>query len=230
LVEIKKYKSRYKLVDELSTNIILMLKQGIGERDAGSMLLSGGSTPGPLYEKMSNRNLDWQKIWFAPTDERWVEPDHVDSNEKMIRNTLLVNNAKTANYIGLKVDGDSPVSCAPAVEEKLKKIPMPFDVVLLGMGEDGHFASLFPYLDDTKKAMNLNGASLCSAIRREGVEHDRVTMSYKAILSAKNIIVLFYGKTKLAVFEQAAKKANDQLPISHLLNQTDVPVTLYWAE
>ncbi len=230
MLELKKYISRTELVEELSANIISMLRQGIDERDEGSMLLSGGSTPAQLYEKMSNTNFDWEKVWFAPTDERWVGPGHADSNEKMIRNTLLVNKARAAHYIGLKVEGENPIACSPAVEEKLKKMPMPFDAVLLGMGEDGHFASLFPYLDDTKKAMDLDGSSLCYPIRRDGDEHDRITMSYKAILSTRNIILLFFGKSKLAVFEQAVKNVSEHLPISYLLNQSNVPVTLYWAE
>lgn len=230
MVELKKYISRTELVEELSANIISMLQWGIDERDKGSMLLSGGSTPGPLYEKMSNLNFDWEKVWFAPTDERWVVPDHADSNENMIRNTLLVNNAKTAHYIGLKVEGDNPALCAPAVDENLKKMPMPFDVVLLGMGEDGHFASLFPYLDDTKRAMDLDESSLCCPVRRDGDEHDRITISYKTILRARNIILLFFGKSKLGVFEKAANNISEHLPISYLLNQSNVPVTLYWAE
>lgn len=230
MVELKKYTSRNELIEELSANVISMLQHGIDRRDAGSMLLSGGSTPGALYNKMSNTSFDWQKVWFAPTDERWVDAGHPDSNEKMIRNTLLINKAAAATYIGLKSDGEDPVAGAQAVEEKLAPMPMPFDVVLLGMGEDGHFASLFPNLEDTRRAMDVNEGSLCYPIRRDGDDHDRMTMTYKSILNAKQIILLFFGESKLRVFEQAAQNVSDHLPISHLLNQSNVPVHLYWAD
>ncbi len=153
LVE-NKFKSRAALFDQLSFDVVERLGAGISGRQAASMLLSGGTTPGPLYEKMSCVELDWQKVYFAPTDERWVAPDHADSNEKLIRDSLLKNNAAVANYVGLKSDGETPLIGQAETERKLAALPRPFDVVLLGMGEDGHFASLFPGLADTKEAMS----------------------------------------------------------------------------
>jgi len=230
MIEIKKYSTRQQLIEELTEDVLIKLEQGIENRERASMLLSGGSTPGPLYEKMSNADFKWDKVWFAPTDERWVDPDHPDSNEKLIRSSLLKNKAGVANYIGLKSPGNDPFDGLKATAGKLADLPLPIDVVLLGMGEDGHFASLFPGLEDTQIAMDISSDRLCYPIRRDGEEHNRMSMTYSAILNSKCIILLFFGAKKHEVFEEASRKVNDTLPISHLLNQSDVPVYLYWSE
>ncbi len=230
MVDIKMFDNREQLIDALSQFVLNELKSGIENRGGASMLLSGGTTPGPLYEKMSNAELDWKKVWFAPTDERWVEPDHQDSNELLIRKTLLIKNAKDANYIGLKSIGNIPEEGMDATEQRLSELPLPLDIVLLGMGEDGHFASLFPNLPDTKIAMDENCKTLCHPIKRGESDVDRMTISYNGILQSRQVVILFFGSKKLDVLETAAKGANQNLPISYLLAQDGVPVSLYWAE
>ena len=230
MVEVKEFDTREHLIGALTEFVIKSLEAGIAGRGAASMLLSGGSTPGPLYENMSNTDLDWQNVWFAPTDERWVEPDHPDSNERLIRRTLLKNKAGEANYIGLKSAGKSPEEGQAETENKLMALPQPLDIVLLGMGEDGHFASLFPNLRDTEKAMDLNCPTLSHLIDRGGGELGRMTMTLGGIMNASHIVILFFGDKKLEVFEQAGRGADQNLPISFLLQQQDVPVSLYWSE
>ncbi len=230
MADIKKFEDRVTLIGALTQFVIDELAQGINERGQSSMLLSGGTTPGPLYEKLSVADLDWEKVWFAPTDERWVEPDHEDSNERLIRNTLLQNNAKMANYIGLKSAGETPEEGQSETEEKLSKLPLPIDIVLLGMGEDGHFASLFPNLPDTEKAMDSACSTLCHPVRRGDSDVDRMTITLNGILNARHIVLLCFGSNKLEVFDRANGEVNKSLPISVLLAQNDVPVSLYWAE
>lgn len=229
-VSVKKYENRNDLINDLGKEILTSLSKGVADNGQASMLLSGGTTPGPLYEKLSNEALEWDKVWFAPTDERWVEPDHDDSNEKLIRKTLLQNNASAANYIGLKSAPDNPYDGQKFTEEKMKKFPFPIDVVLIGMGTDGHVASLFPGLADTKAAMSEVNQDLCHGICRGDGEVDRMTLTLNCILNAKQVILFFYGAEKLSVFENAMTEKTDTLPVSYLLNQNKVPVTLYWAE
>ena len=194
------------------------------------MLLSGGTTPGPLYERLSKQNFSWDKVWFAPTDERWVEPTHTDSNEKLIRNTLLKNEASGAHYIGLKSAGDDPVFGQKETELKLRQLPLPIDVVLLGMGEDGHIASLFPGLADTQNAMSETNKQLCHPVRRGDNDVNRMTMTLNVFLGAKQICLLFFGEKKLEVLENAVQEKTELLPVSFLIHQNQVPVSLYWAE
>lgn len=232
MIDINEYKfdSRQELGEVLKNDVINSLSEGLDEKGKASMLLSGGSTPGPLYKALSDQQLNWQNVWFAPTDERWVEPDHADSNEKLIRETLLQNNAKVANYIGLKSDADDPFTGQEQTNSNISAMPMPFDIVLLGMGEDGHVASLFPGLKDTREAMDDKSVNFCQGIRRGGSDVDRMTMTLNCLMKTKRIFLLFYGFKKLGVFEQAKLSKTDDLPVSYLLHQNHVPVSLYWAE
>ncbi|MCC3860363.1 6-phosphogluconolactonase [Pseudemcibacter aquimaris] len=229
-ISVKKYENRESLINDLNDEIIQSLNNGVSENNKASMLLSGGTTPGPLYEKLSKETLDWDKVWFAPTDERWVAPDHDDSNEKLIRNMLLQNNASSANYVGLKSSPDNPRDGQPKTENKLATFPAPIDVVLIGMGTDGHMASLFPGVHDTIVAMDEGNANRCAPIVRGNGEVDRISMTLNCILNSKQVILFFYGDEKLKVFEKASLGKTDELPVSYLLNQDKVPVTLYWAE
>lgn len=223
-----KFDSREKLFDKLTADVTHDLAAGILKRGAASMLLSGGTTPGPLYEKLSRADLEWENIYFAPTDERWVEPGHRDSNERLMRETLLQGKAALAHYIGLKSSAADPVSGQVETEKNLKILPMPLDTVLLGMGEDGHVASLFPGLDDTKKALE-DDSNLCGPIIRGDGDTPRMTMTLRCLLQSKRIYLLFFGEKKLNVFEKALENKSDQLPVSEILHQNKVPVSLYWA-
>jgi len=228
-LNVNRFESRDALFEALTGDVLNALSDGIKERGSASMLLSGGTTPGPLYERLSTQRFAWDKVWFAPTDERWVAPTHDDSNEKLIRNTLLKNEAASAHYIGLKSAGDDPVIGQGETERKLKYLPLPFDVVLLGMGEDGHVASLFPELSDTRDAMSGKNKQLCHPVKRGGGDVARMSMTLNALLNANRIILLFYGEKKLEVLEKAAQEKTELFPVSFLLHQNQVPVTLYWA-
>ena len=225
-----KFDSRDELVTQLKENVMEALNKGIKVRGNASMLLSGGTTPGPLYQAMSNCDLEWQNAWFAPTDERWVAPDHNDSNEKLIRETLIQNKASAANYIGLKSAPNNPRDGQKETEQKIKQLPSRFDVVLLGMGEDGHTASLFPNLEETEYALNESCVQHCAPISRGNGEVDRMTMTLNCLLNSKNVILYFYGNKKLEVFEQAKKAKSLTLPVSYLLHQKRTSVSLFWAE
>ncbi|MBT5073896.1 MAG: 6-phosphogluconolactonase [Kordiimonadaceae bacterium] len=224
-----KFDNRDELLLQLKDDVMSSLSQGLDSRNKASMLLSGGTTPGPLYNLLSEQELSWHNVWFAPTDERWVEPDHQDSNERLIRETLLQNNAKNANYIGLKSAGDDPFIGQKQSNRNIAAMVMPFDVVLLGMGEDGHVASLFPGLEDTAAAMDEKNENFCHGIRRGGGDTPRMSMTLNSLLNAKKIILLFYGTKKLKIFERARLFKTDALPVSYLLHQNKVPVSLYWA-
>ena len=184
---------REDLFQQLERDVMGKLQDGILKHGKASMLLSGGTTPGPLYERLSGQKFDWEKVWFSLTDERWVDRDNPQSNEKLIRETLLKNEAKAAHLIGLKSEGADVVVGQIKTDEKLSDLPLPSELVLLGMGEDGHIASLFPGLENTKEAMDISNKNLCQAIIREGGEIPRISMTLSALLDTKHIFLLFFG-------------------------------------
>ena len=110
-----------------------ILSEAIIKNDFASFIVSGGSSPISIFQDLNNSDLDWSKIKISLVDDRFVDKSHDDSNEKLLHDHLLINNAVIANFVSLKSNF-----------EDVLKINKPFDLMLLGMGEDAHFASLFP--------------------------------------------------------------------------------------
>lgn len=225
-----RYDSREQLLDELLGHVTGILGDAVADKGKASMLLSGGTTPGALYEKMSEVDLPWENIWFGPTDERWVDPAHEASNEKLVRETLRQNKAANTNYVGHKSDFPDPATGLDATMAQIKALPEPYDIVLLGMGTDGHVASLFPCSADTPAALDPANKNSCHPIGRGDEEVPRMTMTLNQLLKAERVFLFFYGAEKSDVYAEALKGKTDKLPVSHILHQDKVPVTLYWAE
>jgi len=139
-----KFDSRDALFRQLLQDVMAGLSFGLECRGQASMLLSGGTSPGALYRMMSDQDIAWDRVWFGLSDERWVALDHPDSNENLVRQTLLTGRAAAANFIGLKSPPDDIIAGQEQTEQRLLDLPRPYDIVLLGMGLDGHTASLFP--------------------------------------------------------------------------------------
>jgi uncharacterized membrane protein len=107
-------------------------------------MVSGGSSPEPLYESLSRQPLDWSRVYVALVDERWVEFGHEKSNEAFVARTLCQNAGASANLVGMKNAAETPDEGLSACEEAYQQLAQPFDVTILGLGADGHPASLFP--------------------------------------------------------------------------------------
>lgn len=224
-----KFDSRDELFGQLLQDVMAELSSALKNNARASMLLSGGTSPGALYRMMSQQTLDWANVWFGLSDERWVATDHADSNEKLVRETLLTHNAARANFIGLKSAVEDIVAGQEMTNQRLQELPRPFDIVLLGMGLDGHTASLFPDSPDTPAALSEGYGMLCHPIRRGDGETPRMTMTLNALLGSHEIKLLIFGADKWQVYQQAKAGKSDSQPVSHILNQTQTPVSVYWA-
>ena len=193
-----------------------------------SLVVSGGTTPVECFAALAGMPLDWANVHVVPSDERWVPPDHADSNERLVRETLLAGEARAASVLPLYAsDVDIENRCA-SLDEGLLRIPFPFAISLLGMGEDGHFASLFPDAENLEDGLQADSSTLCLPVRTTASEHERVSLTLAALSRSDEIILLIFGDPKLAVLEQARNKENG-LPVSRLLRQKRAPVTVYWA-
>lgn len=150
----KIFAQRRMLELNLLDTMLSRLSSIIQQKGYASMLLSGGKSPVSFYHLLAHTQLSWEKVYLGLSDERWVPPDHPDSNEKCIRDSLLRGNAQIAQFIGFKTTHDNVLVSANESEKQLKNLPRPFNIILLGMGEDGHIASLFPDSPDLKAALN----------------------------------------------------------------------------
>jgi len=162
------------------------------------------------------------------SDERWVPADHPDSNEKMLRDALEKSRAYYAEIVSLFDASSSIDERCTELDKEFEQLPLPFTSVLLGMGADGHFASLFPDAADLQAAVDPESSRSFVPVDTANSPHRRISMTLSALLRADEILLLISGAKKRAVLERAAEPGSD-LPIAHLLRQRRAPVDVFWA-
>jgi 6-phosphogluconolactonase len=204
------------------------LREDLEHGAHASLVVSGGSTPGTCFDLLSRAVLDWARVTIVPSDERWVPAADLNSNEGLIRRTLLQNAAAAARLLPLYRPGLDPAAAPAAVEGDLRALTQPFSAALLGMGADGHFASLFPDFAGLARALDPESGERCILVRTSGSPLLRISLTLSALLRTAHVGLLFFGADKRAVFEQALAGAGD-LPLASLLAQPAVPVTALWA-
>jgi 6-phosphogluconolactonase len=214
----------------LAAAIAEVLAEALKLRPFASLVVAGGHTPRDMYLQLGRQPLDWSRIWVALADERWVGVDDPDSNERMVRTALLQHRATRARYVGLKNDAGSPEAGASRAWAAIKALPRPFDAVVLGMGADGHVASLIPGSPNLPAALDLQAPPDCVAMRPPAAAHARISLNLAALLQARRIFVQIIGSQKWQTYETArgAGPVAD-MPIRALLRQNAVPVDVYWC-
>lgn len=218
------------LAAALSGEIKVDLEEAIAARGGASLVVSGGRTPRKLFEQLRNEKLDWPKVWVTLADERWVETTSEDSNERLVREQLLIGPAAAAHFVGLKNPAPTPEAGADWATRALTRVPHPFDVVVLGMGEDGHTASLFPGSLALARALDPAATPACTAVNALAAPHARVSLNLAALLDSRRIVVHIEGEAKWHVYQRARTPgAATELPIRAVLHQREVPVDLYWT-
>ena len=214
----------------LAERILHLLGDGIRHRGRASLVVSGGTTPMALFEALSGANLAWEKVVVSLADERWVDPGSPDSNEHLVRTHLLKNKAAAAMFIGLKTPDGNAGAGEAACEKRIRQIPVPFDLLILGMGDDGHTASLFPGAAALPGALDMASERICMAVTAPAAPHDRMTLTLPALLNSRRIFVHIVGEKKRHVYEKAiAGESPEEMPIRAILGQKKVPVTIWWA-
>lgn len=214
--------------EALAEAILARLRGAIAERGIASLIVSGGKSPVPLFARLRGADLDWSRVWITLADERWVEPTSPDANERLLREHLLRDAAAAARFVPLKSAFDAVADGLAASRAALSAIPRPFDVVVLGMGEDGHTASLFPGADGVAEALAPDNPAPLAAITPLTAPHPRITLTLAALLDARCLMLPLSGATKLAVYRQA-RNTPDPLrwPISAVLSQQRTPVDVW---
>ena len=193
-----------------------------------SLVVSGGSTPGPCFDRLSVESIDWSRVTVVPSDERWVSSDDPDSNEHLIRARLLQGRASRGKVLSFFREGVDASQAPALIEQDLQTLGRPFCATLLGMGEDGHFASLFPDFDGLQKALDPEGGAQCIVVKTAGSPHQRISLTISALLDSKHIVLLIFGAVKRNIFE-AANAGGTTYPIESLLHHARAPLTIIWA-
>ncbi|MCW8194356.1 6-phosphogluconolactonase [Proteobacteria bacterium 005FR1] len=228
---VNKFDSNEALIIQLTEKIVGDLQQAVGDRGSASMAVSGGSTPKSLFARLAASDLPWDKVFITLVDERWVDADHPDSNARLVRENLLQDRAAAANFIPLKTPAPDPFSAEEEVQSRLRDLRMPFDVVILGMGGDGHTASFFPGAETLRRALHPDSEKqLCCAVRPPHAPHDRMTLTLPVLLAAKHLILHLVGKDKWQVLQKALQPGKtEELPVRSVLHQSKVLLDVYYA-
>lgn len=228
--EFKEFQDSPALVAALANQVADMLRAAIKARGQATLVVSGGATPVPFFAALSAQELDWQQVAITLADERWVDPADQDSNEHLVRRHLLQNRAAAACFVSLKTGAATARQGEKECEDRLALLPRPFTVLILGMGNDGHTASLFPQATGLGEALAMDSGRLCLAITPPAAPHERMTLTLPALLQSRRIILHLAGPGKRAVYEKAlADGPVAQMPVRAVLRQTAAPVTVFWA-
>jgi 6-phosphogluconolactonase len=215
---------------ELAAQLARSLGAAIGARGLASLVVSGGKTPVKLFEVLRAQPLDWSRVCIALADERWVDVNDAGSNERMVRDVLLRDNAAAARFLGLKNGAPTPDLGAVSAWETFARVPRPFDAVVLGMGDDGHTASLFPASPNLPSALNPAAAAGCVGMWSPVAPHPRLSLNLTALLDARRIVLLINGEAKLNTYTAAcAAGAVQDMPIRAVLRQSRTPVDVMWS-
>lgn len=225
------FDNREALTKALAGEMLIRLKADIETTGRAGLAVSGGRTPVALFEALSQAELDWARVTITLVDERWVAPDHDDSNEKLVRTHLLQHNAAAARFIAHKTAAESPFDAESQLNKALADLPDRLTVSLLGMGEDGHTASFFPGADTLEKALDTGSHSDCCAVVPKTAPHPRMTLTLQRLLRSDWIVLHLTGSGKKPVLEAALEDGPvTDLPVRSVLRQNQAPVSVYWAE
>jgi 6-phosphogluconolactonase len=194
------------------------LAMAIATRGEASLAVAGGRTPRHAFRLLSAKSLDWRRVTITLVDERWVEPTSEDSNERLVRENLLQSEAGVATFLPMKADG-APNAAAARFAERLPDHP--FDAVLLGMGDDGHFASLFPGSPALEVGLDPASDVRCIAVPagEPAPLQPRLSLTLAEIARAGLVLLLAKGAAKQRMLDRAVEKGVDprHLPMAALL-------------
>lgn len=228
MVRFREFAHATDLVAALTEHVAARLKEDLLLQERVTLVVSGGKSPLPLFQALSVQPLVWSRVMVTLADERWVPPDHADSNEALVRTHLLQHRAATAQLVPFWTGDATPEAAAPAVLEALEALPHPFSTVMLGMGEDGHIASLFPESAELAAGLSTEDAAL--AVHPTHAPHARLSLSRAALLNSRDIVLMITGEAKRQVLARALGEGPiEALPVRAILRQTDVPVSVFWA-
>jgi 6-phosphogluconolactonase len=215
------------LATSLAERIANDLRAAIEARGEALIAVSGGSTPKRMFDQLSHETLDWSRVTVTLVDERWVPDTDERSNARMVEALLLRHNAADAEFVPLYVETATPEAGIGEVRARVATMKLPFDVVVLGMGPDGHTASFFPGGDRLEEALDTANTAQVLPMRAPGAGEPRITFTLPVLLKARTLYLHIEGSDKRVLLEQA-EQPDSPFPIASVLRNAQ-HLDVYWC-
>jgi len=218
----------------LADDVSARLAQAVADTGRASLIVSGGRSPVAFFNALSNIALAWDRITITLADERWVAPDDEASNERLLRQHLLRGHAASAHFIPLKSAAATPEEALTERGAALAAVLPAADVLVLGMGDDGHTASLFPDAAGIDAALDPRAALALVAMHPTLAPHARISLNLAALVAARHAVLLLAGSTKLDVLAHACPAGllgalpTEPLPIAALWHHRRGHLDILW--
>lgn len=206
---------------EYASNI---LKQALEKKLFASLVVPGGNTSRQFLPVLAKCPLPWERITITLSDERWVDINDEQSNEKMVRQYLLENLPTNTNFISLKTHHNNPFTAVKEVNQRLNKLPQPVNLTVLGLGEDGHIASLFPGMH-----FDLLSTQHCVGVAPPIAPSPRISLSLPMLVKSQHIALVVVGENKQHLLDQLTKDSLSELPINWLFQRTHSQIDIFEA-
>lgn len=218
----------------LAHDIAQRLTAAIQARGFAVLSVSGGKSPIAMFEALRESPIDWPQVRITLVDERCVPCNHPDSNALMVQTHLLHGRARHAQWVPMIKDAAEPLA-TPTVLAQAANMALQAagstDVLVLGMGADGHIASLFPDATNLTEAMDLQNTRACMAIELPhppaNAPYQRLSQTLARLLAAGHIVLPLLGAVKLDTLKQAWRRPGNRYPVSRVLHQTQTPIALW---
>ncbi|MBF0353795.1 MAG: 6-phosphogluconolactonase [Alphaproteobacteria bacterium] len=204
--------------EALADHLAEGLRKALESRPLASLAVSGGRTPEAVFPILAEAKLPWERVWITLTDERWLSPDHEGSNEGLVRRLLLQDKAARAHFLGFWREGLTPEAALPDLERQLAHMPWPLDVLFLGMGPDGHIASLFP----GEAGLKVKSGRVTTA-QGPAPYPERVTLILPELARARWVALAAQGAEKQGVLTEGGA----DLPIQRFLAESNESVVVF---
>jgi 6-phosphogluconolactonase len=229
MYQLNEFQSRADLDTELADKVANILTTAVAKVGKASIAVSGGSTPKGFFTALSQKDLPWNDITITLADERWVNIESDASNTRLVHENLLQNKAVNAKFFHLKQGKKLCKETLADLNLAASSSLLPLDVLILGMGEDGHTASLFPCSDEIDACFSTQ-APLLKVIPKTA-PHERISFSFSSLSTSKNVFLHISSANKKVVLNDALAGTDiKQMPIRAFLQDPEINTNVYWAE
>ncbi|MDV6340552.1 6-phosphogluconolactonase [Nitrosomonas sp. Is24] len=198
------------------------LRDTLNRKPQATLVVPGGNTPRHYLPALAKCQLPWDRITVTLSDERWVDVNDAQSNEQLVKQHLMNHLPVNTPFVGLKTHHGNAFDAIETIHQRLDKLPLPLSLTVLGLGEDGHIASLFPGMNP-----DLTDIHHCIAVAPPVAPSLRVSLSLELLASSEQIALVVTGKSKRQLLNRLSKHPDSKIPMVWLMQRLNAAITVF---